>query len=119
MHTPNRSPNPSAHAPIADKDLALLIFDLFFAGSETTYSTLTFAMYYLAAFPEAQRKLQEEIDRALPGDVLPTLEDRARWVMGLLVLGYACRSHVGIMIILLHVCVCVSVSMCVCATADT
>lgn len=61
----------------SDKDLALLIFDLFFAGSETTYSTLTFAMYYLAAFPEAQRKLQEEIDRALPGDVLPTLEDRA------------------------------------------
>ncbi|XP_047471897.1 cytochrome P450 2L1-like [Penaeus chinensis] len=62
----------------SEKDLALLIFDLFFAGSETTSSTLTFAMYYLAAFPEVQRKLQEEIDRVLPDGDLPTLEDRAR-----------------------------------------
>ncbi|XP_042884301.1 cytochrome P450 2L1-like [Penaeus japonicus] len=62
----------------SEKDLAILILDLFFAGSETTTSTLTFIMYYLAVFPEAQRKLQQEIDRVLPDGALATLEDKAR-----------------------------------------
>ncbi|XP_037792289.1 cytochrome P450 2L1-like [Penaeus monodon] len=60
------------------KDLSKLIFDMFTAGSETTTNTLTWMLYYLAAFPDVQRKMQQEVDRVLPKDALPTLDDRPR-----------------------------------------
>ncbi|XP_069995703.1 cytochrome P450 2L1-like [Penaeus vannamei] len=58
------------------KDLSKLVFDMFTAGSETTTNTLTWMLYYLAAFPDVQTKMQEEVDRVLPKDALPTLDDR-------------------------------------------
>ncbi|MDX2162336.1 MAG: cytochrome P450 [bacterium] len=45
----------------------------FFAGHETTARTLTYAFYALAANPEAEARLHEELDRVL-GDEPPTLE---------------------------------------------
>nr|XP_027231755.1 cytochrome P450 2L1-like [Penaeus vannamei] len=60
------------------KDLSKLVFDMFTAGSETTTNTLTWMLYYLAAFPDVQTKMQEEVDRVLPKDALPTLDDRPR-----------------------------------------
>jgi cytochrome P450 len=49
--------------------------DLFLAGAETTSSTLQWAMLYMIAFPEIQKKVQQEIDSAI-GLRLPTLDDR-------------------------------------------
>ena len=40
------------------------------AGSETSSITLGFTSYHLAIYPEVQDKLQEEIDRICPGDVI-------------------------------------------------
>ena len=40
-----------------------------FGGYETTSSTLAFALYSLATHPDIQKKLQEEIDVALPNKV--------------------------------------------------
>lgn len=65
---------------LSERDLCVLILDLFFAGSETTASTLTFMFYYLANHPEIQKKLQAEIDLALPKGTLATLEDRIRYL---------------------------------------
>jgi cytochrome P450 family 2 subfamily J len=45
-----------------DQMLQSLITDFFFAGSETTTSTLRWALLAMAAYPEIQRKLQEELD---------------------------------------------------------
>ncbi|ROT68380.1 Cytochrome P450 2L1, partial [Penaeus vannamei] len=61
-----------------ERDLCILILDLFFAGSETTVGTLTFMFFYLANHPEVQRKFQAEIDEVLPKGTLATLEDRSR-----------------------------------------
>ncbi|XP_047472152.1 cytochrome P450 2L1-like [Penaeus chinensis] len=61
-----------------ERDLCILILDLFFAGSETTVGTLTFMIYYLANYPEVQKKFQAEIDEVLPKGTLATLEDRSR-----------------------------------------
>lgn len=40
-----------------------------FAGYETTSSALSFALYLLATHPDVQKKLQDEIDAALPDKV--------------------------------------------------
>lgn len=63
---------------LPEKDLGLLVLDLFFAGSETTTNTLTFMVQYLAMHPDIQKTMQEEIDQVLPKGTLATLEDKAR-----------------------------------------
>ena len=40
----------------------------FFAGYETVSTTLSMVSYALAAYPEVQKKVQEEIDEISPGD---------------------------------------------------
>ncbi|XP_042882010.1 cytochrome P450 2L1-like [Penaeus japonicus] len=62
----------------SEKDLAFLIMDLFIAGSELTTIVLVFMFHYLAMFPDVQRKLQEEIDSALPSGTLATPADRTK-----------------------------------------
>ncbi|XP_047472155.1 cytochrome P450 2L1-like [Penaeus chinensis] len=62
----------------SERDLGLLVLDLFFAGSETTTYTLTFMMQYLAMNPDIQKTMQEEIDQVLPKGILATLEDKPR-----------------------------------------
>ncbi|XP_045611065.1 probable cytochrome P450 49a1 [Procambarus clarkii] len=47
------------------KDVVTLILDMLFAGIDTTSHTLAFALYQLARNPEAQARLQEEVDAVL------------------------------------------------------
>ena len=53
--------------------------DLFAAGSETTATTLSWAVLYMILNPEIQVKIHREIDDAI-GSREPSLEDRPRWV---------------------------------------
>ncbi len=50
------------------------VITIFFAGHETTAQTLTWLWYLLAKHPDAERRLHDEVDRALGGRV-PTLAD--------------------------------------------
>uniref|UniRef100_A0A8B9YRW4 Steroid 21-hydroxylase n=1 Tax=Bos mutus grunniens TaxID=30521 RepID=A0A8B9YRW4_BOSMU len=57
------------------------VVDLFIGGTETTASTLSWAVAFLLHHPEIQRRLQEELDRELgPGASCSrvTYKDRAR-----------------------------------------
>lgn len=54
--------------------------DMFMAGSETTSKSLGFGFLYLLLNPEVQEKAQEEIDRVVGRDRLPTLNDRPKYV---------------------------------------
>ena len=47
------------------EQLATLCFDFFVAGSETTSTTLTWAVMYMVLYPEVQVKCQLEIDAHL------------------------------------------------------
>jgi len=48
---------------------------LFIAGHETTANLLTWTWLCLARHPEAESALHAELDRVLPGDRLPTVDD--------------------------------------------
>ena len=54
-----------------------VLFDLFFAGSETTSTTLNWAVFYMATHPDVQAKVQEEIDRVTGRSRYLNLSDRS------------------------------------------
>ncbi|XP_057639852.1 cytochrome P450 2J3-like isoform X2 [Chionomys nivalis] len=50
--------------------------DLFLAGTETTSTTLRWALLYMALYPKVQEKVQAEIDRVIGQEKQPSLTDR-------------------------------------------
>lgn len=59
---------------MSDQQLRDEVMTLFLAGHETTAVALSWAWHLLATHPEAQRRLQEEVDRVLGGRP-PTIHD--------------------------------------------
>uniref|UniRef100_A0A3B4EDT9 Uncharacterized protein n=1 Tax=Pygocentrus nattereri TaxID=42514 RepID=A0A3B4EDT9_PYGNA len=53
------------------------VFDLFFAGTETTATTLRWGLIYMMDHPDVQERCHEEIIRVLGWDRSPCMEDRA------------------------------------------
>lgn len=53
-------------------------FDLFLAGTETSSTTLRWAVLYLAHFPEYQEKLYQQIKDEVGTHSLPSYADRAK-----------------------------------------
>ena len=52
------------------------MFDLFAAGSETTSTTLQWAILYLIHYPDAQKQAQKELDEVVGRKRLPDLSDK-------------------------------------------
>ena len=52
--------------------------DLFVAGSETSATTIRWAIVYILNFPEIQARLQSDIDNVIPTGSLPSLDDKAK-----------------------------------------
>ncbi|XP_004068236.1 cytochrome P450 2J6 [Oryzias latipes] len=59
-----------------DANLAFCSLDLFVAGTETTSTTLMWALIYLIKHPDVQVKVQQEIDRVIGQNRLPSMADR-------------------------------------------
>ena len=62
---------------LTDDNLAMTIFDLFFAGTDTSQQTFQWILLLMTYYPEMQRKLRQEIETQI-GDRMPTHEDRNR-----------------------------------------
>ncbi|XP_045200320.2 steroid 17-alpha-hydroxylase/17,20 lyase-like [Mercenaria mercenaria] len=61
---------------LTDQHLVQTLSDIFFAGTDTSKSTLKGAILHMVAFPDIQDKVQEEIDRAVGRERLPGINDR-------------------------------------------
>ncbi|XP_063790610.1 cytochrome P450 2K1-like [Pseudophryne corroboree] len=59
-----------------DENLVFTILDLFAAGSETTATTLHWALLLMAKYPEIQKRVQEEIRTHIKPGQMPTVDDR-------------------------------------------
>ncbi|NWU81924.1 CP2DH protein, partial [Onychorhynchus coronatus] len=57
-------------------NLRMVAVDLFGAGSETTTTTLRWALLYLLLHPEIQSKVQAEIDKVIGRERPPTMKDQ-------------------------------------------
>ncbi|KAF8446404.1 cytochrome P450 [Boletus edulis BED1] len=61
---------------ILDKDMAYLAGGMFGAGSETTASAITIMIMAAALHPDAQATVQEELDRVVGSERLPSFADQ-------------------------------------------
>ena len=65
----------SHDADFNDEALIVTTMDLFGAGSETTATTLSWAVLYMILYPDIQAKIHAEIDEVI-GDKEPSMEDK-------------------------------------------
>ena len=61
------------------EQLVTLCLDFFLAGSETSSTTLSWAVLYLTCYPDVQKKCRDEIEQHL-GDQLPSKDDISKLV---------------------------------------
>ncbi|XP_063968074.1 cytochrome P450 2U1-like [Lytechinus pictus] len=59
-----------------DENMIVAVADLFVAGTETTATTLKWALLYMLVNQDVQQKVQEELDRVVGLDRLPSLLDK-------------------------------------------
>uniref|UniRef100_A0A8I6AIP2 unspecific monooxygenase n=1 Tax=Rattus norvegicus TaxID=10116 RepID=A0A8I6AIP2_RAT len=74
MNAHNDSKDKESHTALSDMEITAQSIIFIFAGYEPTSSTLSFVLHSLATHPDTQKKLQEEIDRALPNKAPPTYD---------------------------------------------
>ncbi|NWR58156.1 CP2J6 protein, partial [Bucorvus abyssinicus] len=67
-----------ADATYDEDNLIQTIFDLFVAGTETTTTTLRWALLYTVVYPDVQEKVQKELDAVVGSSHLISYEDRKK-----------------------------------------
>ncbi|NXA51146.1 CP2J6 protein, partial [Nothocercus julius] len=67
-----------ADATYDEENLIQTVFDLFLAGTETTATTLRWALLYMMLYPEIQEKVQNELDTVLGPSHIICYEDRKK-----------------------------------------
>ncbi|XP_035667220.1 cytochrome P450 2J6-like [Branchiostoma floridae] len=74
----NRQDEEGPQEGFDENQLSHAISDLFVAGSETTSTTLRWALLYMVLYPEVQQKVQEEIDSVVGPDTALSITQRSQ-----------------------------------------
>ena len=65
---------------VDEKSLLMSVTQLFVAGTETSVSTLRWALLYMMEYPEIQSRLQKEIDSVVGRNRLPKVGDKLPYI---------------------------------------
>ncbi|XP_058530217.1 cytochrome P450 2B4 [Ochotona princeps] len=68
--------NPSSE--FHHKNLIITVLSLFFAGTETSSTTLRYGFLLMLKYPHVRERVQKEIDQVIGSHRAPTLDDRAK-----------------------------------------
>eukprot|EP00062_Callorhinchus_milii_P023834 gi/632983099/ref/XP_007908479.1/ PREDICTED: cytochrome P450 2C31-like [Callorhinchus milii] len=68
----------SPNSCLTEGNLVYNVFDLFVAGTETTATTLRWAILYMMTYPDIQEKCQKEIEQVVGWCRLPCMDDRVK-----------------------------------------
>ncbi|XP_052569404.1 cytochrome P450 2B1 [Peromyscus californicus insignis] len=66
------------HTEFDHQNLMLSVLSLFFAGTETSSTTLRYGFLLMLKYPHVTERVQKEIDQVIGSHRLPTLEDRTK-----------------------------------------
>ncbi|XP_052035808.1 cytochrome P450 2B19 [Apodemus sylvaticus] len=66
------------HTEFHYQNLMMSVLSLFFAGTETTSTTLRYGFLLMLKYPHVAEKVQKEIDQVIGSHRLPTLDDRTK-----------------------------------------
>ncbi|XP_038073307.1 cytochrome P450 2J6-like [Patiria miniata] len=64
------------HTYLTPASMQYTLGDLFGAGTETTSTTLLWALHFMVGYPEIQTRVQKDIDRVVGRNRLPRLSDK-------------------------------------------
>ncbi|XP_057607335.1 cytochrome P450 2B1-like [Chionomys nivalis] len=64
------------HSEFHHQNLIISVISLFFAGTETSSTTLCFGFLFMIKYPHVAEKVQKEIDQVIGSQRPPTLDDR-------------------------------------------
>lgn len=62
-------------------------------GADTTFGTVQYFIHAMLMYPEVQRKAQEEIDRVIGRDRLPTIEEYVGGFIAIFMIADFCSQH--------------------------
>ena len=76
---------------VNDSNVMFTVVNLFVAGTETSTSTLRWTLLYLVAYPDVQRKVQQELDQVVGRGRMPRVSDRSKLPYTEATFSEACR----------------------------
>nr|XP_042128954.1 cytochrome P450 2B1-like [Peromyscus maniculatus bairdii] len=66
------------HTEFHHQNLIISVLSLFFAGTETTSTTLRYGFLLMLKYPHVAEKVQKEVDQVIGSHCLPTLDNRTK-----------------------------------------
>ncbi|XP_018594535.1 cytochrome P450 1A1-like [Scleropages formosus] len=77
-HCEDRRLDENSNLQVSDEKIVSIVNDLFGAGFDTVSTALSWAVVYLAAYPEIQAKLHQQLKENVGMDRTPTLDDKLK-----------------------------------------
>jgi cytochrome P450 len=106
LTTTSGSTTPLSAAEFDREELVFTLRDLFIGGDDTTATNLRWILIHLANQPDVQKRLQDEVDRVVGTNRLPSLDDEIKMPYTQAVILETFRRHTLLPLAMFHATTC-------------